>query len=284
MIKRLLLIMLIISAGCLSTPQPEPSGKIGVIVSILPQAEFAEKVGGDRVTVTVMIPPGASPHSYEPAPSQLTQVSNASLYCEVGSGIEFELTWMDRIASMNKDMVIIDCSKGIELISGDPDRSDHSGTDPHIWLSPKNAAIMVENIYQGLIEVDPDSTDYYTENKERYLQELETLDYEIREALPESLTTIMVYHPSWGYFCREYGLEQIPIEREGKEPTPQDIVQLIDLAKKEHITVIFVSPQVNEQPAEVIAREIGGKVVLVDPLEKNYVENLLKVAQAFAEV
>jgi zinc transport system substrate-binding protein len=274
---------LILSAGCLSSPQPQPNGKIGVIVSILPQAEFAEKVGGDRVDVTVMIPPGASPHSYEPAPSQLAQVSNASLYCEVGSGIEFELAWMDRITSMNKNMVLVDCSKGIELISGDPDREDHSGTDPHIWLSPKNAAIMVENIYQGLIEVDPDSTDYYTENKERYLQELETLDSEIREALPESLTTIMVYHPSWGYFCREYGLEQIPIEREGKEPTPQDIVHLIDLAKREHITVIFVSPQVNEQPAEVIAREIGGKVVLVDSLEKNYVENLVKVAQAFAE-
>lgn len=234
--------------------------------------------------MTVMIPPGASPHSYEPAPSQLTQVSNASLYCAVGSGIEFELAWMDRIASMNKDMIIVDCSKGIELISGDPDRKDHGGTDPHIWLSPKNAAIMVENIYQGLVEVDPDSTDYYTENKVRYLQELETLDREIREALPESLTTIMVYHPSWGYFCREYGLEQIPIEREGKEPTPQDIAQLIDLAKKEHITVIFVSPQVNAQPAEVIAREIGGNVVLVDPLEKNYVENLLNVAQVFAEV
>ncbi|MGC1120566.1 MAG: zinc ABC transporter substrate-binding protein [Candidatus Methanofastidiosia archaeon] len=275
---------MIISAGCTTSSQPESTGKIGVIVSILPQAEFAEKVGGDRVNVTVMIPPGASPHSYEPAPSQLTQVSNASLYCAVGSGIEFELAWMDRITSMNKDMVIVDCSKGIELISGDPDRADHGGTDPHIWLSPKNAAIMVENIYQGLVKVDPDSTDYYTENKERYLQELETLDREIREALPESLTTIMVYHPSWGYFCREYGLEQIPIEREGKEPTPQDIAHLIDLAKKEHITVIFVSPQVNRQPAEVIAREIGGKVILVDPLEKNYVENLLKVAQAFAEV
>ncbi|MBU7024316.1 MAG: zinc ABC transporter substrate-binding protein, partial [Theionarchaea archaeon] len=249
--------VLILSAGCLSSPQP--SGKIGVIVSILPQAEFAEKIGGDRVDVTVMIPPGASPHSYEPAPSQLAQVSKAALYCEVGSGIEFELAWMDRITSMNKDMVIIDCSKGIELISGDPDREDQGGTDPHIWLSPRNAATMVENIYQGLVEVDPDSTDYYTENEERYLQELETLDREIRESLPESLTTIMVYHPSWGYFCREYGLEQIPIEREGKEPTPQDIVHLIDLARKEHITVIFVSPQVNAQPAEVIAREIGGK-------------------------
>ncbi|MBU7013914.1 MAG: zinc ABC transporter substrate-binding protein [Theionarchaea archaeon] len=284
MTKRLLLIVLILSAGCTSGPQPEATGRIGVIVSILPQAEFVEKVGGDRVIVTVMIPPGASPHSYEPAPDQLIQVSTASLYCAVGSGIEFELGWMDRIISMNRDMAVIDCSKGIELISRDHDGDDHGGTNPHVWLSPRNAAIMVENIFQGLVAVDPDSVDYYTENKERYLQELETLDHRIREALPASLTKLIVYHPSWGYFCREYGLEEIPIEKEGKDPTPQDIARLIDLARKEHITVIFVSPQVNRQPAEVIAREIGGKVVLVDPLEKNYVENLFKVAQAFMEV
>lgn len=276
--------ILLMSTGCTSVPQSGSTGKIGVIVSILPQAEFAEKIGGDRVAVTVMIPPGASPHSYEPAPSQLTQVSTASLYCAVGSGIEFELAWMDRITSMNKDMVVIDCSKGIELISGDPDRKDHSGTDPHIWLSPGNAAKIVENMYQGLIAVDPDSTEYYTKNREEYLQELQTLDNKIREALPASLTKIMVYHPSWGYFCRAYGLEQIPIEKEGKEPTPQDIAQLIDLAREENITVIFVSPQVNTQSAEVIAREIGAKLVLVDPLEKDYVENLLRVAYLFAEV
>ncbi|HID28363.1 MAG TPA: zinc ABC transporter substrate-binding protein [Methanosarcinales archaeon] len=274
--------------------EKEISKRIGVVVSILPQAEFAEKVGGDKVQVTVMVPLGASPHTYEPTPSQLKEVSKAKMYAKVGSGVEFELTWMDKIISVNREMLVVDCSKGIELIGEEhghegehhehKEEHKHHGADPHIWLSPKNAKIMVENIYQGLIQIDPPNQEYYARNKEKYLQELDELDNGIVQALSgKKNRKIMVYHPAWAYFARDYGLEQIPIEKEGKEPTPQGIASLIKQAKENNITVIFASPQFSTKSAEVIAKEINGKVVLISPLEKNYLENMRKVAEAFAK-
>ncbi|MDP2846172.1 MAG: zinc ABC transporter substrate-binding protein, partial [Candidatus Methanoperedens sp.] len=156
---------------------------------------------------------------------------------------------------------------------------------PHIWLSPKNAKIMVENIYQGLVQIDPANQEYYARNKQKYLQELDELDNEITQALSgKKNRKIMVYHPAWAYFARDYGLEQIPIEKEGKEPTPQGIVSLIKQAKENNITVIFASPQFSTKSAEVVAKEIGGEVVLISSLEKNYLENMRKVTQAFAKV
>jgi len=253
--------------------------KIGVIVTILPEAEFVEKVGGDKVKVTTIVPPGADPHTYEPLPSQLIQVSKAKMYAEVGSGIEFELAWMDKIKDMNRKMLVINCSEGIKLISAREENIN--GNDPHVWVSPKNAKIMVENIYKGLIQIDPENNKYYATNKEKYLQELDKLDIEIRKTLSEKKNRkIMVYHPAWGYFCREYGLEQISIQKEGKEPTPQGIANLIKQAKEKNIKIIFVSPQYNTKNAEVIAREINGQVVIIDPLDKNYIENLYKVLEA----
>ena len=278
--KRILLGAILVAVSLIGAylliPQTERvDNKIGVVVTILPQAEFVERIGGDKVKVTVMVPPGASPHTYEPTPSQLKEVSNAKMYAKVGSGIEFELAWMDKILSVNKKMLVVDCSKGIELIDN----------DPHIWLSPKNAKIMVENIYQGLVQVDPANQEYYARNKEKYLQELDKLDNEIARALSgRENRKIMVYHPAWTYFAREYGLEQIPIEKEGKEPTPQGIASLIRQARENNITVIFASPQFSTKTADVIAKEIDGRVVLISPLEKNYLENMRKVAKAFKEV
>lgn len=282
------LVCLSLATGCLNQ-RPTGEHEMRVAVTILPQAEFVERIGGDRVQVTVMIPPGASPHTYEPTPSQLTEVSKAALYAKVGSGIEFELAWMDKIIDLNRDLMVVDCSEGIELMHADQEdedeQKDHKrGYDPHIWLSPKNAELMVENIYEGLIQVDPAHAETYTKNKEAYRQELGDLDTEIAQALSgKHNRKIMVYHPSWAYFCRDYGLEQVPIEEEGKEPTPRGIAHLIEQAKAYKITVIFASPQFSTESAEVVAREIGGKVVLVDPLDKNYTENMRKVAQAFAE-
>jgi zinc transport system substrate-binding protein len=291
----LLTILLVIFTGCIEVPQTgkEIGKRIGVVVSIPPQAEFAEKVGGDKVQVAVMVPPEASPHTYEPAPSQLKEVSKAKMYAKVGSGVEFELAWMDKIISINKEMLVVNCSEGIELIEGEHDgehheyegEHEHHGIDPHIWLSPRNAKKMVENIYQGLIQIDPADQEYYAKNKEKYLQELDELDNEITRSLSEKKNTkIMVYHPAWAYFARDYGLEQIPIEEEGKEPTPQGIADLIKQAEENNITVIFASPQFSTKSAEVVAEEIGGEVVLIDPLEKNYFENMHKVAKAFARV
>lgn len=257
--------------------------KINVVVSIPPEAEFVEKIGGDKVSVTVMVPQGANPHTYEPLPEQLKNVSEAKMYAQVGSGIEFENVWMDKISSMNKNMVIVNCSKGIEFIpNADTDEAHENQYDTHVWVSPRNAKIMVENIYQGLIQVDPANKNYYKANKDKYLEELDYNDKKINESLGKGKNKkIMVYHPAWGYFCRDYGLKQIAIEKNGKEPTPQGITEIIDQAKKENIKIIFISPQFSKNSAETIASEIGGQVVTIDDLDKNYIKNLNNVANAF---
>lgn len=246
-----------------------------------PQEEFVKRVGGDRVNVTVMVPPGADPHTYEPLPNQMKQVQNAQIYFQVGSDIEFELTWMDKLTSMNSQMKVVNTSSGIQLIPNTAEGEE--GSDPHVWVSPRNAKIMVKNIYQTLVQTDPENKDYYTKNRDEYLKELDQLDKNITQTLSgKNNTKIMVYHPAWAYFCRDYNLQQISIEQAGKEPTPQNIAILVDTARNESIKVIFVSPEFSTSNAQVIANEIGGKVVVVDPLSQNYLENMKKVAGAFA--
>jgi zinc transport system substrate-binding protein len=257
------------------------NGKIGVVVTVGPQEEFVKRVGGDRVNVTVMVPPGADPHTYEPLPSQMKQVQDAQIYFQVGSGIEFELTWMDKLTSMNSQMKVVNTSTGIQLIPNTAEGEE--GSDPHVWVSPRNAKIMVENIYQALVQEDPQNKDYYTKNRDEYLKELDDLDKNITQTMSgKNNTKIMVYHPAWGYFCKDYNLQQVAIEQAGKEPTPQNIAFLVDTARNESIKVIFVSPEFSTSNAQVIANEIGGKVVVVDPLSQNYLENMKNVAEAFA--
>jgi len=254
------------AASCGS--EKEETGKIGVVVTIPPLAHFVENVGGALVDVTVMVPPGASAHTYEPSPSQMVKLSKAEVYVKVGSGVEFELTWMDKIIDTNSNMLIVDSSNGVMLM----------GNDPHIWLSPLNARIMVENICSGLIEVDLENEPYYIQNRDEYLRQLDELDEEIRESLDGvEHGVFMVFHPAWGYFARAYGLEQIAIEIEGKEPSARDIANVIDEALARDIKVVFASPQFNQQSARTIADEIGGVVVSIDPLAEDYVTNMRTV-------
>ena len=265
---------------------PKESGKGGegsgiiVVVTIPPQAEFVKRVGGEKVAVITMVPQWANPHTYEPTPAQLMNVSKAKMYVKMGSGIEFEIAWMDKIKSINENMLIVDCSNGIELLKED------GKADPHIWLSPKNAKIIVENICEGLVQIDPANRTYYEQNKEAYLRELDALDKEISQILSKTSKTsahkFIVYHPAWSYFARDYGLEQISVGEGGKEPTPERIASIIEEAKRNNITKIFASPQFKDK-AEVIAKEIGGKVVEINPLAENYIENMRKFAEELAE-
>jgi len=284
------IVSIVLISGCIGyvshTGEPQQkenktgAEKIGVVVSILPQKEFVEKVGGDKVKVTVMIPPGANPHTYEPTPSQLTDVGKAKIYAKIGSGIEFEISWMDKLISMNQNMFVVDCSKGINLVESEDE--DEPGMDPHIWTSIKNAKIMVKNIRDGLIEIDPENKNYYDENAEKYIKELDKLDEEVAQYTSETKNKdFIVFHPAFAYFCRDYGLHQIPVEQEGKEPTAKWMERVIEEAKQKNIKVIFVSPQFNQKSAEVIANEIQGKVVSVDPLAEDYLENMRKIAKAF---
>jgi len=263
-------------------PKAEATEKIGVVVTILPQAEFVESVGGEKVTVTVMVPPGHDPHTYAPIFSQLVAVKQAKLYAEVGSGVEFELAYMDSIVEANRNMLVVDCSKSVELIEMEDhehEEDDHpGGKDPHIWLSPRNAKIMVENICDGLIQVDPQNSEYYIQNKNEYLTKLDALDADINSSLTGITSRyFIVFHPAWGYFARDYNLTQLAIEIEGKTPSPKDVANLIQEANEHSIKVVFASPEFDVKSAKTIAEAIGGRVAFVDPLGRDYINNMHRV-------
>jgi zinc transport system substrate-binding protein len=249
-------------------PEAETTEKIGVVVTILPQAEFVESVGGEKVTVTVMVPPGQDPHTYAPTLNQLVAVKQAKLYVEVGSGVEFELAHMDGIVEANRNMLVVDCSKGVELIED----------DPHIWLSPRNAKIMVENICDGLIQVDPQDRDYYIQNENEYLAKLDKLDTDIKSSLGGITNRwFIVFHPAWAYFAADYNLTQVAIEIEGKTPSPKDVADVVHEAKEHNIKMVFASPEFDVKGAQTIAEAIGGRVALIDPLARDYINNMYQV-------
>ncbi|AFV24433.1 periplasmic solute-binding protein [Methanolobus psychrophilus R15] len=298
---------LVITSGCVDRQEASAStDKPVVAVSILPQAEFVEKIAGDQVRVLVMVPQGADPHTYEITSGQLRDLSKAQMYVKVGSGLDFENVWMDRLIAQNSGMLIVDSSSGIKLRTMEAhshddedhdeehDAEDHAdeqnhtdeagSRDPHIWTSPQEAKIMVNNTYAGLVQIDPDNKDLYMQNRDAYLAELDATDVMIRETLAgKEGSSFIVYHPSWGYFADEYGLVEVSVEIEGKEPSAKDMQHLIDTAKEKNITVIFVQPGFSATSAKAIASEINAEVVAVDPLAKDYIDNLAKVSEAFAK-
>lgn len=243
------------------------SNIISVATTVAPLAGLISVVGGDRVEIAVMIPPGAEPHTYEPTPSQMMEVAKADVYIMNGAGLEF---WMEKVLEVNEKMLTVDSSRGVNLLSEEGEIAD-----PHIWMSLDNAAIQVENICNGLIQADPANKDYYTRNKDTFLEELKALDQELNQSFAARVNkTFIVYHPAWSYFARDYGLVQVPIMEEEKEPGPQHLAGLIDLARKDNITTIFVDPQFNPKSAEVIAREMNATIVVLDPLAEDYLQNM----------
>ncbi|NLA06537.1 MAG: zinc ABC transporter solute-binding protein, partial [Firmicutes bacterium] len=233
--------------------------RLRVVVSILPQAYFVERIGGDRVAVSVMVPPGASPHTYEPTASQMRDLALAQMYVRIH--VDSEEAWWPRITSVNRSMLVVDSTSELEL-------SDDK--DPHVWLSPRLVRIQAEQIYRGLVEIDPAYHHVYERNKETFLQDLDVLDAELSKTLASVKGgRFMVLHPSWGYFAGDYGLEELPIEVEGKEPSAKELMALVDMAKANQIKVIFAQPQMSPRAAETLARETGARVVSVDPLARD---------------
>jgi zinc transport system substrate-binding protein len=280
---------LIVLFGC--APREE-TNKLRVVASIEPLAYFAERIGDGRVTVSVMVPPGGTPHSYEPTPKQMTNLGDAALFIKAGSGVEFELDWMQRFIALNPGLKICNAAEGVRLIPLKQDDHDHRDEkvsshdrfDPHYWLSPANGIIIAENVAHSLAEADPVHRSLYEANLSKLVRKLQELDREIRTRLAAAKNRrFLVFHPAWGYYADAYGLEQIAAEEEGKTLTPQQMTKIIEKAKTDHIRVIFVSPQFSTVQAEAIARDIGGVTGMVDPLSRNYQENLRMATRAFIQ-
>jgi zinc transport system substrate-binding protein len=265
-----------------------------VFVSVLPQKTFVEKVGGDRVRVEAMVQPGDSPHTYDPTPRQVAALSQADLYVAVGG--TFEDAWMGRIRGVNPRMQVLDTGEGITLrrleAHEDADGHEagrhqhdhaHGASDPHLWTSPPLVKQMVPRIRDALSGLDPAGAAFYAANAAAFSDELDALDRDIRARLAGAAgSRFMVYHPAWGYFADAYGLIQIPIEREGKEPGPRALAALIDQARRDGVRVVFVQPQFSQKAAAQVAAAIGGRVEVLDNLAPDYEANLRRVADALA--
>ncbi len=264
------------------------SQKLDITVSILPQEYFVKKIGGDRVDVNVMVEPGTSAEIYEPKPQQLKTLNQAEAYVTVG--MPFEGAWMDKFKGINPKILIINSAQGIEPLEmaehhhHDEDEKNHEESDPHIWLSPELVKIQAKNIYDGLVQLDPAHEAVYKTNLTQFLTEIDQLDQQIRQNLA-GLTNrkFIVFHPAWTYFAHDYNLEQIPIEVGGQEPSALELGNLIKIAQKENIKVIFAQYQFNANDAKTIAKEINGEVIFIDDLAPNWSENLLKVSQTLRE-
>jgi zinc transport system substrate-binding protein len=278
-----------------------------VFVSITPQKHFVDKVSGGRASVSIMIEPGANPHAYEPKPSQMVALAKASVYFTIGDS--FDQTWLDRIMGASPGITVVHTAEGIEKLpmvehhhgeehehpdgeehhaeeSHVEEAHDHGTLDPHIWLDPALVKIQVGHIRDGLIRVDPAGAKEYAANAAAFMRELDELDVEIRATLavlPKERRSFLVFHPSWGYFATAYGLTQVAIEVEGKEPSPKDLARIISMGKEQGTRVVFVQPQFSEKSAAVIAKQIGATVVRLDPLAADWSNNLRHAASAFVE-
>ncbi len=266
---------------------------INAIVSILPEQTFVKAIGGERVNVSVMVLPGNSPHTYEPKPSQMKDIAKATLYFAIG--VEFENIWLDKFKNLNKSMQVIDLSSDIKKLPiqakhhnkhQEEHDDEHQGNDPHIWTSPDNVKIIAGNIYKALSKADPSNESYYKQNYKRFITLIIETDSKIKSILSNKPkgTKFMVFHPSWGYFAQVYGLEQLPVELEGKSPKPKELITLIKKAREENLSAIFTQPEFSDSIAKVMANELQIKVIKVSPLSPNWSDNLINISKAIAGI
>jgi len=263
------------------------SGKMAVFVSIAPQKYFVQQICKELANVQVMVPPGASPATYEPKPRQMAAISKTRIYFSIG--VPFENTWLKKIAAINPDMAVVPTDRGIKKLpmvahhrQEDENQPEHGSLDPHIWLSPPLVMIQARTILEALQEYDSAHRFVYENNYRAFISQLSNLDAELRNAFSgRSGQQVMVFHPSWGYFAQAYGLKQVSIEVEGKEPKPAQLRELIEHARENGIKFVFVQPQFSARSAKLIAGEIGGQVVFADPLAEDWAGNLRSVARKF---
>ncbi len=264
-----------LATSCGSGGSSRGDGPIPVVATIFPVADLVRNVGGERVSVTILLPPGASPHTFDPKPSQVRDVSEAHVFFQIGAGLE---QWSERIAfaAGNREMEIVSLSDGLELLCSSGHRQCehdpghvHGGANPHVWLDPLYAVQMVERIAAVLSRVDVAGASVYRKNADAYIRDLQSLDVTIRETVSGFAgRRYVAFHPAWAYFSKRYGLEAVGIieEAPGKEATPRHLEGIVSAIRSYGIPAVFVEPQLNPKEAEVIAEETGTGVVFLDPL------------------
>lgn len=285
-IRFFLICSLFLIPACQTTTPDQVDQRL-LTVSILPQQYFVERISGNLFEVNVMVQPGQSPENYEPSPQQMTDIGKSIAYIKIGA--PFENVWIEKLQSTNPQMKIFDSTIGVERQpiaqhNHGNELTDSGELDPHVWTSPRLVKIQAKNIADLLIDLDPGNKAVFQQNLQTFLDDIDTLDRQIREELaPATNRNFLVYHPTWGYFASDYNLEQLVIESEGTEPSAREMALVIDEAKADQVKVIFIQPEFNSRSAETIAAEIGAVVLPISSLEKDWLENLRSVGKILAD-
>lgn len=275
--------LILVSCSKEKNTYTEVSEKLAVAVSIVPQETFVKAVAGDLVDVVTMIPSGQSPENFEPTPDLIEKFSKSKIYFSIGVPTE-NSSILPKAKDLNSSLKIINLDKEVSKIY--PDREFAPGKrDPHIWLSPKRTKVIINIIKEELSKIDPKNKSIYEKNADEYVKKLDIIDTDIKSSLTNLKNkSIIVYHPAFGYFCDDYGLNMIALEEEGKESSPQDLQKIIDMAKEKEIKTIFYQAEIDSKQSKTFADEIGGKTELIAPLSPDYIKNLEKIANAFKQV
>lgn len=269
----------------------QSDGTVRVVTSILPQAHFVERIGGPAVRVDVLVGPGQSPATYEPTPKQMANLSQSAILFAVG--VPFERPLLSQISEMMPQLKIVKTQDNIpkelrlqmeDHAHHDPDHAhDHGELDPHIWLDPALVKIQSRGICDALAEAMPEKREFFEANYESFASELDSIDSELSRILePVRGRELLVFHPAFGHFARAYGLKQIAIEHEGKEPGAGMLARFVERTGAHNVPVIFVQEQFSKAAATAVAEAIGARVVTLDPLARDYSTNMVKMAMTIA--
>ena len=289
----LLVCFTFVLSGCFSQSAVEQKTppKPVVAVSIVPQETWVKAIAGDLVEVTTLIPPGKSPETYSPTPQQMTQFSKAALYFSIQVPAE-TASILPKARDLNRIVKIVDLAAAVRAVHPDLEMEEHGHghghshgeRDPHIWLSPKRAIVMVQTTAAELAALDPAHKTTYEKNAQEYVAKLRQLDQDIQNMLKGSKDkTFIIYHPSLGYFADDYGLKMLALEAHGKEATPQDLQKVIDKAKNEKISAILYQKEMDSRQAKTFAAEVGGTTLMIAPLSSDYIGELKQIAKTLAE-
>jgi zinc transport system substrate-binding protein len=243
-----------------------------ITVSIAPFKYFVNEIAGDDFKVNVMVPAGSNPHIYEPFPEQIDKLRSSVAYISNGY-LGFEMTWLDRFYETNMSMKRLSLGdKIVPLVSDHHHEGEHfEGADPHYWVSPKCAMTMAASIKEFLCQLNPSQKEKYEVNFQKLFLKIQEVDKKAQELFSGVQNkSFMIYHPNLGYLARDYGLEEIPVEYDGKEPTPLRMRELIDRARKDGLKTIFVQREYDTKNAKAIAGEIGAGIKIIDPLSENW--------------
>ena len=287
--RKYIYLIIVLLAAC-QPKQKQKDDRHMVSVTILPQKYFVDQIAGNLLQVNVLVPPGSSYHNYEILPSQMKDLAKSQAWLQVGL-LTFEHALKDKMADINKNLSIVNCSEGIIPIAGseceeeghDHEHAHHEAYDPHTWLAPAESKIIAQNTLKALKVGFPEHAADFDTNYTMFITRIDSLATEIEQRLASLKNrNILIFHPALAYYARQFGMEQIALELDGKDPSPRHMKNIVDLAHEQNIHVIFIQKEFDSAFALQLSREIDGEVVIIDPLDYNWEKQLLDITDKIA--